>query len=1072
MNKKKLIVLGLLIVGYLTFLSPHRAWPTVSNTAVATTTGYGNGSNTSFPITFDFRSNSWLTVALHDTSTNPATVTQIPQQGGASGFSVTGGNPGTQIVMGTAPTLTQFLVISRAVPLTQGVAFNPASIFPYNGLSSQLDQITLALQNINVFGGPSTVSGSGGSGGGGGGSGSLPNPGAPFDFIGWNSTGASTVNATIAYDSGHTTFQNGDMLQFNGSGWATQQFNQSGLMQLLNGAPNSPLSAASGGTGVLNSANLQWGNNAITLNTSGTTNVTLPTSGTLLSGTATNNDVANSIVQRDVGGNFSAGTVTSNLIGNVTGNVTGNTSGTASNVTGVVAFGNGGTGQTTQQTAIQGLLNTAAAPASSTLIGSFPRYDGTNVTMDTIKIGDVPQGFSRLKLAQGPASTLLMDDAAGNITYLAGVTSGNCAGFNGITWVSVPCGVSGSLVGVTYYGTDTGTANHYVVTTPTSPGSYSPGVIVAFEAAHTNTGVSDLNLDGLGVANLQKYVNGVATNLAAGDITATSLMNAVYDGTQFIVTVGLPQVTTVAMTTPVGLSVAGSPISSSGTFALSWSGAAIPNSAWNPMTTGGDMIYETAGLVAARLANGTAGQILTSAGTTLAPTWGNLAPQATNIAGGVIGDIPYQSAANTTLFVAAGNANQMLQGNGAAIPIWVNPTTNPPGAASSWAGWDSNKNFTTNNLLNGYTTTVTSASTDTLTVASTYNQIFTGNTAAQIVAMPAVNSIALGTMYTIVNLSNQVVTVNSSGGNTIQAMAANTQLNLTSIAAVGTTAAVWNWVYQSVQAALPGANATNLNGGLGGSIPYQTAVNTTAMLANGNAGQVLQSGGTTAAPVWSASVLSATDLIGGVLGNVPYQVAAGTTAFVHNGTSGQVLTSNGNGAPSWQTSGGGGATGNYAQAYTTNAAYWSTSSATYADPTVSGTPALTVRRSSGLALTQAGSNYPGVTLTPSSSTAVYLVTATFDVGIVSATGAYVDSRLYDGTTEIGRGMTGGWGTNGSGFAAPVTISAIYAPATTSAVTLRIQLAAPNGAPAYLGAIGFLASSLSNSVEWTVVQIVS
>ena len=176
MNKKKLIVLGLLIVGYLTFLSPHRAWPTVSNTAVATTTGYGNGSNTSFPITFDFRSNSWLTVALHDTSTNPATVTQIPQQGGASGFSVTGGNPGTQIVMGTAPTLTQFLVISRAVPLTQGVAFNPASIFPYNGLSSQLDQITLALQNINVFGGPSTVSGSGGSGGGGAVVGVSPTP--------------------------------------------------------------------------------------------------------------------------------------------------------------------------------------------------------------------------------------------------------------------------------------------------------------------------------------------------------------------------------------------------------------------------------------------------------------------------------------------------------------------------------------------------------------------------------------------------------------------------------------------------------------------------------------------------------------------------------------------------------------------------------------------------------------------------------------------------------------------------------------------------------------------------------
>ncbi len=45
--------------------------------------------------------------------------------------------------------------------------------------------------------------------------------------------------------------------------------------------------------------------------------------------------------------------------------------------------------------------------------------------------------------------------------------------------------------------------------------------------------------------------------------------------------------------------------------------------------------------------------------------------------------------------------------------------------------------------------------------------------------------------------------------------------------------------------------ATNLAGGLGGSIPYQSSANTTAMLANGTAGQVLTSNGGTAAPSWS-----------------------------------------------------------------------------------------------------------------------------------------------------------------------------------------------------------------------------
>jgi hypothetical protein len=47
--------------------------------------------------------------------------------------------------------------------------------------------------------------------------------------------------------------------------------------------------------------------------------------------------------------------------------------------------------------------------------------------------------------------------------------------------------------------------------------------------------------------------------------------------------------------------------------------------------------------------------------------------------------------------------------------------------------------------------------------------------------------------------------------------------------------------------------ATNIAGGAGGSIPYQTAVNTTALLANGTAGQVLTSAGTTLAPIWSTS---------------------------------------------------------------------------------------------------------------------------------------------------------------------------------------------------------------------------
>jgi len=51
-------------------------------------------------------------------------------------------------------------------------------------------------------------------------------------------------------------------------------------------------------------------------------------------------------------------------------------------------------------------------------------------------------------------------------------------------------------------------------------------------------------------------------------------------------------------------------------------------------------------------------------------------------------------------------------------------------------------------------------------------------------------------------------------------------------------------------ASLTAGAATNIAGGTGGTIPYQSAASTTVLLANGTAGQVLQSNGTTLAPSW------------------------------------------------------------------------------------------------------------------------------------------------------------------------------------------------------------------------------
>jgi ribosomal protein S5 len=51
--------------------------------------------------------------------------------------------------------------------------------------------------------------------------------------------------------------------------------------------------------------------------------------------------------------------------------------------------------------------------------------------------------------------------------------------------------------------------------------------------------------------------------------------------------------------------------------------------------------------------------------------------------------------------------------------------------------------------------------------------------------------------------------------------------------------------------------ATNLAGGSGGTIPYQSAADTTAMLANGTVNQLLMANGTTVAPSWTSTLNSA-----------------------------------------------------------------------------------------------------------------------------------------------------------------------------------------------------------------------
>lgn len=212
------------------------------------------------------------------------------------------------------------------------------------------------------------------------------------------------------------------------------------------------------------------------------------------------------------------------------------------------------------------------------------------------------------------------------------------------------------------------------------------------------------------VASASTSFNNISPLTTKGDIIAYSTTNArvpigtngqvlTADSTQ---TLGLKwatpttgTVTSVALTVPAFLSVAGSPVTSSGTLAVSFSGTAIPIANGgtaattaaaafnnlNPMTTTGDIIYEASANTAARLAIGTTGQALTVVGGI--PAWGTVP-----IAGGgtgqttasaafnalspitTTGDMIYSASGATNSRLPIGTTSQVLTVVG-GVPAWA-----------------------------------------------------------------------------------------------------------------------------------------------------------------------------------------------------------------------------------------------------------------------------------------------------------------------------------------------------------------------------------------------------------------
>ena len=157
--------------------------------------------------------------------------------------------------------------------------------------------------------------------------------------------------------------------------------------------------------------------------------------------------------------------------------------------------------------------------------------------------------------------------------------------------------------------------------------------------------------------------------------------------------------------------------------------------------------------------------------------------------------------------------------------------------------------------------------------------------------------------------SGTVQVIATKGAGTIGGLTTQVQYNLS-----GALAGSANLTFNGTTLTAKTLNLTNalgtIYGGTGltsyttGDLLYSSASNTLAKLAIGTANYILtvNSGGTNVQ--WSApssiSVSTATNLAGGVAGSVPYQSGASTTTFLGIGAADRVMTSSGS-APQWVT---------------------------------------------------------------------------------------------------------------------------------------------------------------------------
>lgn len=458
----------------------------------------------------------------------------------------------------------------------------------------------------------------------------------------------------------------------------------------------------------------------------------------------------------------------------------------------------------------------------------------------------------------------------------------------------------------------------------------------------------------------------------------------------------------------------------------------------SPLTTAGDIIYESAVPAPSRLPIGSSGNVLTVSGGL--PVW---APPATS---GTVTSVALADGSSTSIFnisgspvTSSGTLTFTLKTE-TANTVFAGPTT---GAAAQ-------PSF--RSLVQADIPTLTPS-----TVSLTQNHVLVGNASnvAADVAMSGDVSIVASGATTVAKIQGTTVSGTTGTGNvvfsasptltgTITAAAANFSGAISASNLSGTnTGDQTITLTGDVTGTGTGSFATTIsNLAVSNAKMAQMSAHTYKGNNTGSTGAVLD--------VTSTQLTADLNLFSSSLQGLVPASGGGTTNFLRaDGTFA---------APSAPTF-------NYYSGFMASGGNWTSTGTTFADGANTGGNTLTSRQGSGLTVTAAASNVAGITFTPSSASAVYLIIAMSSLWSPSTTGVST-ARLFDGTTEI---VTSG-NVLASGATqqdiSPFSIMGFYVPGTTSPVTVKVQLSITGGGTVTLGN----GNGASKAIEWTIFQI--